>query len=80
MPCALPKAIYEATGTAALGGGPESFDYFVVTPFESFTAMDVERDGVMTVVEKQSEKKKETSYRKTSGDQLKNPGPIYTPG
>ncbi len=35
----------------SIGGGPDSFDYFAVTPYESFTAMDVERDGVWTVVE-----------------------------
>jgi hypothetical protein len=41
-----------------IGGGTDSFDYFAVTPFESFTAMDVERDGVWTVVEKAAGKEK----------------------
>ncbi len=41
-----------------IGGGTDSFDYFAVTPFESFTAMDVERDGVWTVVEKTVGKEK----------------------
>ena len=36
---------------AASGGGPESPDYFVTTPFENFAAMDVERDNVWKMVE-----------------------------
>jgi len=34
------------------GGGPESSDYFVTTPFKNFAALDVKRDGVWDMVEK----------------------------
>lgn len=37
---------------SAAGGGPDVADYFVVTPFKNFAAMDVERDGVWEMVEK----------------------------
>lgn len=33
------------------GGGPESPDYFVTTPFKNFAALDVDRDGVWQLVE-----------------------------
>jgi hypothetical protein len=36
----------------AIGGGPDSFDYFNVTAYPNFAAMDMERDGVWTLVEK----------------------------
>lgn len=34
------------------GGHEKAADYFVVTPFENFAAMDVERDGVWDIVTK----------------------------
>jgi hypothetical protein len=62
------KEVHDAMRTAegdirsywyrGIGGGPDSFDYFAVTPHESFTAMDVERDGVWSVVEKTVGKEK----------------------
>ncbi|WP_340110736.1 hypothetical protein [Maribellus mangrovi] len=33
------------------GGGPDSPDYFVTTPFKNFAALDVDRDGVWKMVE-----------------------------
>jgi len=33
------------------GGSPESADFFVVTPYKNFAALDVERDGVWKMVE-----------------------------
>ena len=36
---------------SASGGGPGSADYFVVTPFKNFAALDVERDGIWKIVE-----------------------------
>lgn len=37
---------------SANGGGPESADYFVTTPYKNFAALDVKRDGVWDLVEK----------------------------
>ena len=37
---------------SASGGGPDAPDYYVTTPFKDFAALDVERDGVWTLVEK----------------------------
>ena len=37
---------------SAAGGGPEAPSYFVSTPFENYAALDIERDGVWTTVEK----------------------------
>ncbi len=34
------------------GGGPDSPDYYVTTPFKNFAELDAERDGVWTLVEK----------------------------
>lgn len=38
---------------SAIGGDLNAPHYFVVTPFENFAALDVQRDGVWTVVENQ---------------------------
>ena len=34
------------------GGGPDSPNFYVTTPYKNFAALDVERDGVWTLVEK----------------------------
>ncbi|HPE76338.1 MAG TPA: hypothetical protein PLC80_09625 [Draconibacterium sp.] len=34
------------------GGGPDSPDYYVTTPFKNFAELDIERDGVWKMVEK----------------------------
>jgi len=46
---------------SAIGGDLNAPHYFVVTPFENFAALDVQRDGVWTVVENQhgAEKREE---------------------
>ena len=36
---------------SASGGGPDSPDYFVTTPFKDFAALDIERDGVWKMAE-----------------------------
>jgi len=45
------------------GGGPESSDYFVTTPYKNFAALDVERDGVWDLVEKQKGKEATAKMR-----------------
>ena len=51
------------------GGGPESADFFVTTPYKNFAALDVERDGVWKMVEnakgKEYSDKLRTSFRST---------------
>ena len=37
---------------SVMGGPEEAADYFVVTPFENFAAMEVDRDGVWEIVTK----------------------------
>ncbi len=56
----------------AIGGGPDSYDYFVVTPFENFAAMDVERDGVWTLVEKELGEEKKNEMQATWRDSVEN--------
>ena len=49
---------------SGIGGDLNAPHFFVVTPFENFAAMDVRRDGVMTVVENQhgAEKRAELQH------------------
>ena len=53
----------------ANGGGPESADFFVTTPYKNFAALDVERDGVWKMVEnakgKEYADKLRTGFRST---------------
>lgn len=48
---------------SANGGSPESADYYVVTPFKNFAALDVKRDGVWDVVEKAKGKEETEKMR-----------------
>lgn len=45
------------------GGSPQSADYFVVTPFKNFAALDVKRDGVWDLVEKAKGKEETEKLR-----------------
>jgi len=54
------------------GGSPESADYFVVTPYKNFAAMDVERDGVWKMVENAKGKEATEKMRATFRSSLKN--------
>jgi len=51
------------------GGGPDAADFYVVTPFKNFAALDVERDGVWKMVEnakgKEETDKLRASFRST---------------
>jgi hypothetical protein len=51
------------------GGGPEAADFYVVTPYKNFAALDVERDGVWKLVEnakgKEEADKLRASFRST---------------
>jgi len=48
---------------SANGGGPESFDYYVTTPYKNFAALDVKRDGVWDMVEKAKGKEETEKMR-----------------
>ena len=46
-----------------VGGGPESPDYMVSTPFKGFADLDIKRDGVWKVYENKHGKKKTVELR-----------------
>jgi len=57
---------------SASGGGPETPDYFVTTPFKNFAALDEDRDGVWKMVEnakgKETTEKMRDSFRSSVKD------------
>lgn len=63
------SAIRNAEGDARewwyseIGGGPDAPHYSAVTPYENFAAMDEERDGVWTLVEKELGEEKRTELQ-----------------
>ena len=54
------------------GGSPESADFFVVTPFKNFAALDVERDGVWKMVENAKGKEYTDKFRASFRSSLQN--------
>lgn len=56
----------------ASGGGPESPDYFVTTPYKNFAALDVDRDGVWKVVENAKGKAAADAMRAKFRDSVSN--------
>ncbi|MFH4967592.1 hypothetical protein V8G61_05230 [Gaetbulibacter sp. M240] len=66
----LQKAEGNKRGTwySMQGGGPDAADFFVAVPFKNFAGMDVDRDGVWEIYEKQNGKSKTEALReKMSG-------------
>lgn len=57
---------------SANGGGPESFDYYVVTPYKNFAALDVKRDAVWDMVEKAKGKEETEKMRAKFRSSLKD--------
>lgn len=56
----------------ANGGSPESADYFVVTPYKNFAALDVKRDAIWDMVEKAVGKEESDKMRAKIRSSLKN--------
>ena len=54
------------------GGGPESADFYVVTPYKNFASLDVERDGVWKMVENSKGKEETDKLRASLRSSLKN--------
>ncbi|GAA4281238.1 hypothetical protein [Gaetbulibacter aestuarii] len=54
------------------GGGPDAADYFVAVPFKNFAGMDVDRDGVWNVYEKQNGKSKTDALRSKMNASISN--------
>ena len=54
------------------GGGPESADFFVVTPYKNFAALDIERDGVWKMVENEKGKEETEKMRAAFRSNLEN--------
>lgn len=46
------------------GGGPDAPNYFVAVPFKNFASMDIDREGVWEIYEKQNGKTKTDALRK----------------
>jgi hypothetical protein len=60
------------------GGAPESADYFVVSTYKNFAALDVKRDGVWDMVEKAKGKEETEKMRDKFRSSIKNSwGYIY---
>ena len=56
----------------ANGGGTESADYYVTTPYKNFAALDVKRDGVWELVEKAKGKDHSDKLRANLRNSLKD--------
>jgi len=54
------------------GGAPESADYFVVSAYKNFAALDVKRDGVWDMVEKAKGKEETEKMRAKFRSSIKN--------
>jgi hypothetical protein len=57
---------------SASGGGPESPNYFVVTPYKNFAALDVKRDATWDMVEKVKGKEETEKMRAKIRSSIKN--------
>ena len=57
---------------SANGGGPESPNYFVVTPYKDFAALDVKRDANWDMVEKAKGKEETEKMRSKIRSSIKN--------
>ena len=57
---------------SANGGGTESADYYVTTPYKNFAALDVKRDGVWELVEKAKGKDHSDKLRANLRNSLKD--------
>ena len=57
---------------SANGGSPESADYFVVTPYKNFAALDVKRDATWDMVEKAVGKEESEKMRAKIRSSIKN--------
>ncbi|WP_027138869.1 hypothetical protein [Gaetbulibacter saemankumensis] len=63
------KSVKKAEGDSrgiwysTMGGAPEVADYFIGVPIKNFAAMDVERDGVWEIYEKEHGKSKADALR-----------------
>ncbi|MGC9344261.1 MAG: hypothetical protein ACP5E3_16275 [Bacteroidales bacterium] len=53
-----------------MGGAVDEADYFVVDPYKNFAAMDEDRDGVWTLVEKSKGEKKKDELRQNFLDSV----------
>lgn len=71
---ALKKADGDRRGTwySVQGGGTEAADYFVAVPYKNFAEMDVDRDGVWTIYEKQNGKSKTDALRNKMNGSISN--------
>lgn len=63
---------YRSYWYAQNGGGPESADFFVVTPYKNFAALDIERDGVWKMVENEKGKEETEKMRASFRSNLEN--------
>ena len=57
---------------SANGGSPESADYFVVTPYKNFAALDVKRDAIWDMMEKAMGKEESDKMRAKIRGSIKN--------